>query len=80
MKKSVKIKKITGTREGMEFETEEGKFTLFFKEMAQFVGVPMPDGDTIVIETSDDGGPAKLAVGRMVLNVPEYFLKEKGLI
>ena len=80
MKKSIKIKKITGTREGMEIETEAGKFTLFFKEVAQFVGEPMPEGDTIVVETSDDRGAAKLAVGRMVLNVPEYFLKEKGLI
>lgn len=80
MKKSVKIKKITGTREGMEIETEAGKFSLFFKEMAKFVGVPLPDGDNIQVETSDDGGLAKLAVGQMVLNVPEYFLKEKGLI
>ena len=80
MKKSVNIKKFAGTREDLEFETEEGMFTLFFKEMAQFVGVPMPDGDTIVVETSDDRSSAKLAVGRMVLNVPVYFLKEKGLI
>lgn len=80
MKKSIKIQKITGTREGMEFETEEGKFTLFFKEMAKFVGAPMPDGDAVLVETSDDRSSAKLAVGRMVLNVPEYFLKEKGLI
>ena len=80
MKKSFKIKKITGTRDGMEIETEQGKFTLLFKEMAKFVGVPMPDGDAVLVETSDDCGSAKLAVGRMVLNVPEYFLKEKGLI
>lgn len=80
MKKSLKIQKITTFREGMEIVTEAGKFSLSFKEISQFVGEPLSEGNTVLIETSDEDGPAKLAIGQMVLNVPEYFLLEKNLI
>ncbi len=47
--------------------------------MAQYAGTPLPEGKNIQIALKDEGY-AELAIGRMVLNVPEYLLQEKGLI
>lgn len=47
--------------------------------MAQYHGNVLPKGDNIQITLKDDNR-AELAIGRMVLVVPEAFLLEKGLI
>lgn len=47
--------------------------------MAQYHGDVLPKGDNIQITLKDDNR-AELAIGRMVLVVPEAFLLEKGLI
>ncbi|MCX4349652.1 MAG: hypothetical protein OSJ76_07720 [Alphaproteobacteria bacterium] len=78
-KLEIKINRTIGTPDGYVFETEKGKFKLSFKEMAQYAGTPLPEGKNIQIALKDEGY-AELAIGRMVLNVPEYLLQEKGLI
>ena len=65
--------------DGYELYTEKGKTTITFKEMAQYHGNVLPKGDNIQITLKDDNR-AELAIGRMVLVVPEAFLLEKGLI
>lgn len=75
----IKISRIVGCVDGYEIYTEKGKVVITFKEMAQYHGNPLPDGDSIQITLKDDD-LAELAIGKMVLNVPEVFLLEKGLI
>ena len=79
MEKKIKLSRIIGGREGFEITAESGKFQLTFAEMAKYVGQPLADGNQISIKTKDEGF-AELAIEKMVLNVPEYFLLEKGLL
>lgn len=75
----IKINRIVGCSDGFEIYTEKGKVIISFKEMSQYHGQVLPSGDNLQITLRDDD-LAELAIGKMVLNVPEYFLTEKGLI
>ena len=75
----IKVDRMVGCTDGYELYTEKGKTTITFKEMAQYHGDVLPKGDNIQITLKDDNR-AELAIGRMVLVVPEAFLLEKGLI
>lgn len=75
----IKINRIVGCSEGFEIFTDKGKVSITFKEMSQYHSKVLPSGDTLQITLKDDD-LAELAIGKMVLNVPEYFLTEKGLI
>lgn len=78
MEKNLKISRIIGSRDGYDILTESGKFQLTFGEMAKYAGQPRSAGSDIQVKTTD--GDAELAIGKMVLTVPDYFLLEKGLV